>query len=315
MPVVLADVMMGQRVVIRYVRRDDRPGPPLSDVVGDLIGRDAVWVRVRSRHGIVTVPIADIVAAKVVTASRRAILDLEATAMRGWRAAETAELDGWTLRADPGGSRRANSAIPLVTGARAVSDVLPELVRWYAVRGLPPLVSVALPARELLDAELARLHWRAEAAAIVMTRPMAGLELGPVAVAEQTAAVQLSPTAQDDWFTVSHGPQVSEQTQLLLSRHPRLAFAAVRVDGEIVGVGRGAIDDGWLGITSVQVLPAARRRGTASSIVKALVGWAVSAGATRCYLQVEADNAAAVELYRRLGFTEHHRYHYRRGLS
>ena len=40
--------------------------------------------------------------------------------------------------------------------------------------------------------------------------------------------------------------------------------------------------------------------------------WAVERGARWCYLQVVASNDPARALYRRLGFIEHHRYHYRR---
>ena len=40
--------------------------------------------------------------------------------------------------------------------------------------------------------------------------------------------------------------------------------------------------------------------------------WARGHGATDGYLQVSDGNASAIAMYQRLGFTEHHRYRYRR---
>jgi N-acetylglutamate synthase len=43
----------------------------------------------------------------------------------------------------------------------------------------------------------------------------------------------------------------------------------------------------------------------------ALGAWAAERAGHSCTLQVVATNAPALALYDRLGFTEHHRYHYR----
>ena len=44
-----------------------------------------------------------------------------------------------------------------------------------------------------------------------------------------------------------------------------------------------------------------------------LGAWAQERGGHSCVLQTAGDNAPALALYERLGFTEHHRYHYRLG--
>jgi GNAT superfamily N-acetyltransferase len=46
-------------------------------------------------------------------------------------------------------------------------------------------------------------------------------------------------------------------------------------------------------------------------VLQTLWAWGRDHGATRSYLQVGADNAAAVVLYDRLGYWVHHDYRYR----
>jgi GNAT superfamily N-acetyltransferase len=81
--------------------------------------------------------------------------------------------------------------------------------------------------------------------------------------------------------------------------------------GRAVAVARGAVDDGWLGVMAVEVDPAYRRQGLASAVMAQLWRWAADRGATRSYLQVLTDNAAATALYAKLGYWVHHDYHYR----
>jgi N-acetylglutamate synthase len=67
----------------------------------------------------------------------------------------------------------------------------------------------------------------------------------------------------------------------------------------------------WAGLTAVEVDPRLRRQGLGTVITQALAAAAVKRGAGSIYLQVTDGNAGARALYRRLGFTDHHGYHYR----
>ncbi|HEV2635450.1 MAG TPA: GNAT family N-acetyltransferase [Actinocrinis sp.] len=67
----------------------------------------------------------------------------------------------------------------------------------------------------------------------------------------------------------------------------------------------------WAGLTAIEVVPAARRRRLARLVLRELIAWAAGRGVTDLFLEVRSDNAAAVELYRTLGFSVHHAYHYR----
>jgi ribosomal protein S18 acetylase RimI-like enzyme len=94
--------------------------------------------------------------------------------------------------------------------------------------------------------------------------------------------------------------------------HP--VFAAVRPDphsGPPAAVARGVLVADWLCVTAVTVDDRYRRQGLATAVMAALGSWARAGGASSCVLQVAASNGPAIALYDRLGFSEHHRYHYR----
>ena len=91
-------------------------------------------------------------------------------------------------------------------------------------------------------------------------------------------------------------------------------FAGIRCDrGPLAAVARGVLVESWLCVTAVTVDERYRRRGMATAVMAGLGAWARERGGRSCVLQVAGANAAALALYARLGFTEHHRYHYRLG--
>lgn len=308
MPGMVGEELLGRRVVLRYRRNATDGRPPLSDAVGELTTLTDRIATVRTRTGEVQIPRADVVAARVVGPDRRHVLDLARIGRLGWRAAEQRELDGWWLAADRGWTGRANSVLPLRTPERPIDEVLGEVGRFYGERGLPAQIQVPLPARGLLDAELARRCWTVLRPTLVLFSPM-----HPSDGSSPTMPVDLLPAPDEAWLAAYHyrGGALPDFARALLTRHDQVRFAAVRDGGELVGIARGTVDDGWLGVTAVEVAPASRRSGVATALMRALSDWGAGQGATQTYLQVDQDNAAALNLYRALGFTEHHRYHYR----
>jgi GNAT superfamily N-acetyltransferase len=306
MPVMLSAELLGRRIVLRY-RRQDGILPPLSDVVGELASLTPTTAIVTGPHGPVTVDRAWIVAARPVAPHRRQILELERVARLGWRAAERAELDGWLLYADQGWTGRANSVLPLVTPRRPLAELLAQAQRFYAERGLPLQIQLPLPARGLLDAELAGRCWSVQRPTVMLSAPISGAGSG------SDERVRLDQVASPAWLQGYHyrGGPLPEHAVRLLTRHDQVRFASLSRDGSVVGVARGAVDEGWLGVTAVEVAASHRRSGVASALMRALRDWGRDQGASKCYLQVDAGNAGALAFYQQLGFTEHHRYHYR----
>ena len=56
--------------------------------------------------------------------------------------------------------------------------------------------------------------------------------------------------------------------------------------------------------------PRFRRQGLARRILASLMAFATGAGASRAWLQVEAENTGAIALYKAAGFAEAYRYRY-----
>lgn len=309
MPFVLEPSWIGRRVSVRRVVGHAPGGRrTFGDVVGDLTRLDADHAVVDTRTGPVEIELTAVALARLVPPSTAEELALEALAAKCLRPLHTEQLGGWLLRADHGFTHRANSVLPLRPPGLPLDQALQRAADWYAEHGLPLMLQVPTEARRLLDAELGERGWPVEMPTQVLVS-----RLRPVtSPTAQPLTVHTSPTPDDDWLAVYRGGTgLAETARRLLTRHDRVAFAGVRVDGRTVAVARGTVDDEWLGVMALEVDPDYRRQGLASAVMHALHRWGLAQGARRSYLQVASENASALDLYAGLGYWVHHGYQYR----
>lgn len=307
---------IGLRVVVRRRVAAAGNAERFSDVLGDLVDLDEATLTVRRRGGdLVVVDLSEVAAAKPVPpASSRRVSDreLERIAALGWRGLEELPLGDWLLRAGDGFTGRANSVLPLGPPDRPVADALRFVDEWYAARGLPARAQLPLPFAADLDDELAAQGWRAYNPTRFLVASLAEL-LAAVPDRPELPPVSHETVPGPEWLAGYHyrGEPLPDGAVSVLTNAVAPTFAAVRDPAGVLAVGRGVVDEGWLGTTAVTVTESARRRGLGAHLMRGLAEWAAAAGATHAYLQVAEENAAALAMYDRLGFRTHHRYHYR----
>ncbi|WP_435282160.1 GNAT family N-acetyltransferase [Streptomyces koelreuteriae] len=314
-----ADV--GKRVSVRSLIEHAAPGEKFTDTVGVLTSWDSGVLLITRRSGeSVRIAESSLVAGKVVPAAparRRgpaaSYEELARVAARAWRPVESERLGDWELRAASGFTRRANSVLPLGEPGLPLDEALGAVRRWYDERGLPAYVQTATGAegtQELLCAELEARGWVREVTAELWVGPLA-----PVADREEPSGVVLSREADEAWLARYQRKGVSEVALRVLESGPSVWFATVpgATEGAApAAIGRCVVDGRWAGFAAVEVDPALRRQGLGTAVMAALARRALDEGASAAWLQVEADNAGARELYAGMGFAAHHAYHHYR---
>ncbi|HEY6745659.1 MAG TPA: GNAT family N-acetyltransferase [Mycobacteriales bacterium] len=297
---------VGHKVVVRRAAGDG-----LADVVGVLVDAGPDVLVVRRRDGSrVEVPRSAVTALKPVPAAPRDVLALEEVAALGWPAPETRWLGRWLLRAAEGWTGRGNSVLPLGDPGLPLDDALASVTAWYAERGLPARFTIPIPARELLDAALTARGWRPYNPTAVLTGDLE-VVLRRLPAGDLPVTIEPSPSAE--WLGLYHyrgGTELPPVARTLLAGARDPGFAVLREGGRPVAIARGSVDEGWVGVTAVEVDPGHRRRGRGTAVMRAILDWGRSHGATSAYLQVAEENAGALALYDTLGFARHHGYHY-----
>jgi ribosomal protein S18 acetylase RimI-like enzyme len=219
--------------------------------------------------------------------------------------------DGWLLGYRPGPTKRLRCVNAFYASTLPLEEKIAYCAAFYAAAGLPAifrLLPFSQPPR--LDRWLERNGWAPFERTLVLK---ASLVDAPSPAAPDPAAI----VAATEWQSLAAGvlniddealPRFVERAATYPLPH---AGAVVRRNGEVVACGLLKLEDDHAGLFAVATAPAWRGRGLGRSVVAALLAEARHRGAASAYLQVTADNAPALALYRRFGFSASHEYWYR----
>lgn len=237
---------------------------------------------------------------------------IETLAFRAWPAETEVDIDGWKLRHSPGiGARRINSATTPVDRGPDPATAEQMVISWFEERATDPVIRILSVSDPTIDRYLQGAGWQRESLTLTMSR-----RLGAVDADRHLVAVEPAPTPE--WVAAKQ--RLTGMSDEMIGTWLRRAgaiegdtgFASIRVGDELAAIGLGVLDDAWLGLFDLNTAPPLRRRGLGRSVVASLEEWAVHAGASSAYLQVEEENRAAVALYRSGGYVDAYGYWYRR---
>lgn len=236
---------------------------------------------------------------------------LEERALNASGAFQSLVYDGWLLGYRSGPTKRLRCVNPFYPSTLPLPQKVEHCVRFYRAAGLPAIFRL-LPFSQPpeLDAWLEHAGWQSFERTQVM-------HSGLASAAAASAAHEVDIVSVPDWQEpvaplLGVAPESLAQYIERARAYPLPhAGALLRRGGEVVACGLVKIEDEHAGLFAVHTASAWRGRGLGSAIVSALLAEARRQGARQAYLQVSADNAAALGLYRRVGFVAAYDYWYR----
>ena len=236
--------------------------------------------------------------------------------------AAQSELPGWLLPFDAADIGRARSAIPLFHHGLDIA-LLPAIEQQYRDHGLPPCFRIAdTPGLRPWQERLQALGYRktdpvhVQIASIADMQAAAGLPTAAprLGSASERPKVMLLDAPAEPWASVYTAPGFDAEDGALrvqlLSRSRFARYAYVQKADVSLAAGTVCISRNWLSVHGMRTLPHARGQGLGAALLCAFVDLARQRAVTRAFLQVEADNAPALALYRRFGFVSAWTYHY-----
>ena len=120
------------------------------------------------------------------------VLAMERAAARAWPSVDAVEIEGWIWRSSGGGSRRANSVLPLAFTGQDPAAAIERIEALYQAQGLRTyfqVSSIAAPAD--LDDQLARRGYTYEEPVLLLAKALP--KAAPAAVSA-AVDVTISPS-------------------------------------------------------------------------------------------------------------------------
>jgi ribosomal protein S18 acetylase RimI-like enzyme len=229
-------------------------------------------------------------------------------------ALQTIFYDGWILRLSDSIMRRANSISPLYESTLPLEEKIAYCEALYAERGrriVYKLTDQSQPA-DLEGALLANGYYE-DCRTSVQVLELNGAHPSTL---NGDLTVEMSDQPTDAWFASNAdfhdaGERRKLVTQAIFaSLVPPAIYVRLLHRDQPAAVGMAVLERGWVGLYSITVAPPFRQQGIGVALTQTLIKWGADCGAHHAYLQVMTNNAPALKLYEKLGFTEAYQYWY-----
>lgn len=240
------------------------------------------------------------------------IRTLEELSMNAWPALETMLYGGWVLRFANGYTRRANSINPIYPSTRGIEEKIAACEEIYHTRNFRVVYKMTRAVfPENLDDILNARGYVAEAQTSVQVLDMRAI--APPTNREVLMRDSLTQDWVDDYCRLNVVAQQHKatMTQMLAKIAPTRCFIALRGQEQVIAVGLGVAENGFVGLFDLVTDEKYRQRGLGTQLILNLLDWGAQQGARRAYLQVMLNNAPALRLYEKLGFKKVYQYWYR----
>lgn len=228
------------------------------------------------------------------------------------------EWSGWLLPMDSGTIGRAHSAVPLSHAFDTASDeTVQHIVQQYQRHGHAPVFRLPETALALHEA-LKQRGFKPHQATWVQLANVADMaNLGPLDAPAWQVTVSHRPDAawQSVFLRPGFDPVDAAARVRNLSRATHSLYLQVMHKGQAVACGAASISHGWLGVHGMRTAVGHRRQGLAAAILLEMASQAQALGLARVFLQVDASNTSALDLYQRAGFRPAWRYAYWKATS
>ena len=217
--------------------------------------------------------------------------------------------DGWVLNFGDGFTRGANAIFPLYPSSVDVEEKIAACEMLYARKSRETVFRITNKSPpEDLDARLEASGYTQAAQTSVQVA-----EIGVTDSSTDVSVAEMNDAWLEDLWRLSATPPAMQPgaADMLEAILPPRACASLRDDGKTVAIGLGVLERGYVGLWDIIVDVEHRNQGLGERILAALLNWGKRQGATRAYLAVLCENAAALRLYEKHGFREVYQYWYR----
>ena len=224
-------------------------------------------------------------------------------------ALNTMQYDGWLIRFANGYTNRANSISVIYPSTISFDVKVPYCEEIYKKANLPCVFKLTEDDNEL------NKYLEAHGYEVVTPTDVMILDLKDKAFQKGACVFSKEPT--EEWlrafFAFEGFTDIAKQEtfcQMFSKVLVDTIYCSVIKEGEVMACASAAMEHGYMLLQNVVVSPEYRGRGYGQVVCESLIAQAKENGAHHTYLQVVRKNAAAVNMYLKLGYERAYTYWY-----